>query len=117
MFQIAIERLGLTGGNVAVDHGVGPTEALSLHSLGFTPSVALMASLAGSLFVGLGQTREPTIFEDADPGLRWSLFAIVGLGATLVWAQFAARNFSAGYGLERAPWITVLAALLFVIGT
>jgi hypothetical protein len=117
MFQLAIERLGFTGGNAAVDFGVGPMETLNMHPFGLTPSAALLVGLAASLFVGLGQTREPTIFEDADPGLRWSLFAIVSLGLTLVWAQWTTRSAAAGFGMDRAPWIAVLAALLFVVGT
>jgi len=116
-FQLAIERLGFTSGNAAVDFGIGPLETLKMHPLGLTPSAALLVGLAACLFVGLGQTREPTIFEDADPGLRWSLFAILSLGLTLVWAQWTTRSVSAGFGLDRAPWIAVLAALLFVVGT
>jgi hypothetical protein len=117
VFELAIDRLGFASGNAAVDLGIGTSTPLNMHPLGMSPSTALLAGLSGSLFVGLGQTREPTIFEDSNPGLGWSMAATLSMGLTLVWAQWAIKTDGAGFGIDRAPWITVLAALLFVTGT
>ncbi|MBR57570.1 MAG: hypothetical protein CMH54_05870 [Myxococcales bacterium] len=117
-----LARLGLPAATSYLPLGTLPSPNGHFLLLGLPVAAGLLPGLAAALFTGLAHSRpkeNPTgaLEENASAPTRWVLLVFATLSAVYCFGMFATELSGSGYGLGRAPWSTILSALIVTAGT